>query len=53
MRKLLLARLNVDAAPGIVQALGLQAVPTVIALLSGQLAPLFQGAAQRSSAGGH
>ncbi|HEX6759558.1 MAG TPA: tetratricopeptide repeat protein [Propionibacteriaceae bacterium] len=41
--KFLLARLNVDAAPGIVQALGLQAVPTVIALLSGQLAPLFQG----------
>jgi putative thioredoxin len=39
----LLARLNVDAAPGIVQALGLQAVPTVIALINGQLAPLFQG----------
>jgi putative thioredoxin len=38
-----LARLNVDAAPGIVQALGLQAVPTVIALINGQLAPLFQG----------
>jgi putative thioredoxin len=33
----------VDAAPGIVQALGLQAVPTVIALINGQLAPLFQG----------
>jgi putative thioredoxin len=41
--KFLLARLNVDTAPGIVQALGLQAVPTVIALLNGQLAPLFQG----------
>jgi putative thioredoxin len=41
--KFLLARLNVDSAPAIVQALGLQAVPTVIALLSGQLAPLFQG----------
>src|SRR4029453_673261 len=27
----------------IVQALGLQAVPTVIALINGQLAPLFQG----------
>jgi putative thioredoxin len=38
-----LARLNVDAAPGIVQALGVQAVPTVIALINGQLAPLFQG----------
>jgi len=33
--KFLLARLNVDAAPGIVQALGLQAVPTVIALING------------------
>jgi putative thioredoxin len=41
--KFLLARLNVDAAAGIVQALGLQAVPTVIALINGQLAPLFQG----------
>ena len=41
--KFLLARLNVDAAPGIVQALGLQAVPTVIALIGGQAAPLFQG----------
>ncbi|HEX5907441.1 MAG TPA: tetratricopeptide repeat protein [Propionibacteriaceae bacterium] len=41
--KFVLARLNVDAAPGIVQALGLQAVPTVIALINGQLAPLFQG----------
>jgi putative thioredoxin len=41
--KFLLARLNVDAAPGIVSALGLQAVPTVIALINGQLAPLFQG----------
>jgi putative thioredoxin len=41
--KFLLARLNVDSAPGIVQALGLQAVPTVIALINGQLAPMFQG----------
>jgi putative thioredoxin len=41
--KFLLVRLNVDTAPGIVQALQLQAVPTVIALISGQLAPLFQG----------
>jgi putative thioredoxin len=41
--KFLLARLNVDTAPGIVQALGLQAVPTVIALINGQVAPLFQG----------
>ena len=41
--KFLLGRLNVDAAPGIVQALQLQAVPTVIALIGGQVAPLFQG----------
>ncbi len=39
----LLGRINVDGAPGIVQALQLQAVPTVIALIGGQLAPLFQG----------
>ncbi len=41
--KFLLARINVDASPGIVQALQLQAVPTVIALIGGQAAPLFQG----------
>ena len=41
--KFLLARLNVDTAPAVVQALGLQAVPTVIALIGGQVAPLFQG----------
>jgi putative thioredoxin len=41
--RFLLARLNVDNAPGIVQALQLQAVPTVIALIGGQVAPLFQG----------
>jgi putative thioredoxin len=41
--RFLLARLNVDTAPGIVQALQLQAVPTVIAVISGQAVPLFQG----------
>ncbi len=41
--KFLLVRLDVDSAPSIVQALQLQAVPTVIALIGGQLAPLFQG----------
>lgn len=45
--KFLLARLNVDTAPGIVQALQLQAVPTVIGLIGGQLAPLFQGVLPR------
>jgi putative thioredoxin len=48
--RFLLARLNVDAAPGIVQALGLQAVPTVIALINGQVAPLFQGVLPREQA---
>jgi putative thioredoxin len=48
--RFLLARLNVDTAPGIVQALGLQAVPTVIALVNGQVAPLFQGVLPREQA---
>ena len=48
--RFLLARLNVDTAPGIVQALGLQAVPTVIALIGGQVAPLFQGVLPREQA---
>jgi putative thioredoxin len=48
--RFLLARLNVDMAPGIVQALGLQAVPTVIALINGQVAPLFQGVLPRDQA---
>ncbi len=46
--KFLLARLDVDTAPGIVQALQLQAVPTVIALIGGQVAPLFQGVLPRA-----
>lgn len=41
--KFLVARLNVDTSPQIVQALGLQAVPTVVAVIGGQIAPLFQG----------
>jgi putative thioredoxin len=46
----LLARVNVDTAPGIVQALGLQAVPTVIAVIGGQIAPLFQGVLNKEQA---
>ncbi len=45
--RFLLVRLNVDAAPGIVQALQLQAVPTVLAIISGQAVPLFQGVVAR------
>lgn len=43
MGKYLLARVNVDEQPRIAQALGVQAVPTVVAIIGGQLAPLFQG----------
>jgi putative thioredoxin len=49
----LLARVNVDTAPGIVQALGLQAVPTVIAVIGGQIAPLFQGVLTKEQAGAY
>ena len=45
--KYLVARVNVDAAPQIVQALQLQAVPTVVGVIGGQIAPLFQGVLPR------
>lgn len=41
--KLLVARMNVDTAPQFAQSIGLQAVPTVVGALQGQLIPLFQG----------
>jgi putative thioredoxin len=41
--RLMLARVDVDANPAIAQALGAQAVPLVVAVLSGQPVPLFQG----------
>lgn len=44
----LLARVNVDEQPRIAQALQVQAVPTVIAVIAGQLAPLFQGTKDRA-----
>jgi putative thioredoxin len=43
----LLVRVNVDEHPQIAQALGVQAVPTVIAVLAGQPLPLFQGTRPR------
>ncbi|WP_203566362.1 tetratricopeptide repeat protein [Aestuariimicrobium ganziense] len=43
----LLARVNVDTDPRIAQALQVQAVPTVVAVIGGQLAPLFQGTQPR------
>ena len=42
--KFLLARVDIDANPQLAQAVGVQSVPLVIALLRGQVVPLFQGA---------
>ncbi|MCL1838697.1 MAG: tetratricopeptide repeat protein [Propionibacteriaceae bacterium] len=39
----LLARVNVDAAGKVAATFGVQAVPTVLAVIAGQLLPLFQG----------
>ncbi|HSN42687.1 MAG TPA: tetratricopeptide repeat protein [Propionibacteriaceae bacterium] len=44
----LLARVNVDAEQRIAQTLAVQAVPTVVALIGGQVAPLFQGTLPRA-----
>lgn len=45
--RFLLARVDVDAEPRLAQALQITAVPTVVALIAGQLAPLFQGTRSR------
>jgi putative thioredoxin len=42
--RLLLARIDIDAAPQVASAFGVQSVPTVVALIAGQPAPLFAGA---------
>lgn len=42
--QLLLVQVDVDANPGIGQALGAQAVPLVVGLVKGQPVPLFQSA---------
>ena len=47
----LLARVAVDAEPRLAQALGVQAVPTVVALIGGQMAPLFQGTRSQEEIG--
>ena len=47
----LLARVDVDAEPRLAQALGVQAVPTVVALIGGQMAPLFQGTRSQEEIG--
>ncbi|MEU4195748.1 tetratricopeptide repeat protein [Kribbella sp. NPDC026611] len=41
--KFLLARIDIDANPQLAQAVGVQTVPLVIAVLRGQVVPLFQG----------
>lgn len=46
----LLSRVNVDVSATIAQALGIQAVPTVIGVIAGQLAPLFQGTRSKAEA---
>jgi putative thioredoxin len=43
--RIVVAKVDVDAQPGIAQALGAQAVPFVVGLLRGQPVPLFQGTA--------
>jgi len=42
--KFLLTRIDIDANPQLAQAVGVQSVPLVIAVLRGQVVPLFQGA---------
>jgi putative thioredoxin len=46
----LLARLNIDTAPQIVQALQIRAVPMVAGVLGGQLVPLWQGSMPKEDA---
>lgn len=46
----LLARVNVDVAGGIAQAFQVQAVPSVIGVVAGQLAPMFQGTRSKAEA---
>lgn len=42
--RLMLAKVDVDANPGLVQAFQAQSIPTVVALVGGRPVPLFQGA---------
>jgi putative thioredoxin len=46
----LLGRVNVDASPQIAQAFGIQAVPAVLGVVGGQLAPLWQGTKSKEEA---
>ena len=46
----LLARMNIDTSPQIVQALQIRAVPMVVGVLNGQLVPLWQGSMPKDDA---
>ncbi|MCL2784324.1 MAG: tetratricopeptide repeat protein [Propionibacteriaceae bacterium] len=46
----LLARMNVDTSPQIVQALQIRAVPMVVGVIGGQLVPLWQGSMAKEDA---
>ncbi len=46
----LLGRVDVDASPQIAAAFGIQAVPAVIGVVGGQLAPLWQGTKSKEEA---
>jgi putative thioredoxin len=48
--KFLLTRIDIDANPQLAQAVGVQTVPLVIAVLRGQVVPLFQGAVAEAEA---
>jgi len=48
--KLVLAQVDIDANPGIAQALGAQSVPIAFGLVKGQPVPLFQGAVDAQEA---
>ncbi len=48
--KWLLARVNVDIARQVAAALQVQAVPTVVGLIQGQLVPLWQGTLSKADA---
>lgn len=46
----LLVHVELDKAPAVAQALGIQAIPMVVGVLGGQLAPLFQGTTDKENA---
>ena len=46
----LLARINVDTSPQLAAAFGIQAVPAILGVIGGQLAPLWQGTRSKDDA---